>query len=522
MNPKIIKFSHEALSRLKETKNVGIQDAYGKFISDGLYSTETFGEVGTIERMNTFSYIKLNTKVITPYLFNIIKSLSNFYYEILRGQKYAIWNEKNHIFEPSDMSEGQTGYTFFIKHVKEIEWERTNSSKRDRKIELLKKYSDKLIISNFAVLPAGMRDLIEKNGKVEEDETNPIYRKIIMLSSMLEGTEEDSEANDEIRNKLQGYIHEYFEYVMRLESGKGGIIQSQWTKRSIKDGTRNVITASTIKPKNLLTDKNLGMNDTIVNMYQYCYAIGGKLIYLTNKNIMSKFIDHQSTSVELVNKKTGEWETVPVSPEIAKLATSKGIMSILKKLKKAKNIFKPISVGKKHNLLKIYDDGNQIEVVYNKAQEMSLNRNFIRPMTYMDFFSIITLPDSDDSVALMTRYPITQQGSIYPTLLFVRPTVDICVREIVINGTPYKIPNYPVMGSMLYNSMGIHPSKLGNLSADFDGDKLSLTIVQSTNAKQEIKDLLTRRLGYITVSGNWIDSLATDISSHVLKTLTGV
>ena len=75
---------------------------------------------------------------------------------------------------------------------------------------------------------------------------------------------------------------------------------------------------------------------------------------------------------------------------------------------------------------------------------------------------------------------------------------------------------------MLFTSIGIHPSKLSNAGADFDGDKFNLTIVQSLESIKEILSLLDKRIGYMTVSGDWVDSLATDISSHVLKTLTGV
>jgi hypothetical protein len=80
------------------------------------------------------------------------------------------------------------------------------------------------------------------------------------------------------------------------------------------------------------------------------------------------------------------------------------------------------------------------------------NKKHVRPMTLIDMVTLSVLKDSEDSVGLMIRYPIIQQGSIYPTNLYVRTTKE-GRRVVVLNENwedDYELQEYPIIDTNPY------------------------------------------------------------------------
>jgi len=528
MTPRFFKLTRDQLAVLKPITDLTTKDLSDSFTEDGFFSERIFGIYGTVERKETFAYIRLNTEIMSPQLFHVISKLSAFYLDIIHSRKFATWSVKKKIFEPSDFENGRTGYTFFVEHVNDIKWNETGSKTRKQKIDSLKKYADVLMLDNYVVIPAGIRDFITKDGKDTEDEINPIYRKLLGLTFLLANSDGFSSQNDIIRLKIQMTIQEIYEHLFRIQDGKGGFINNDWTKRGIVAGTRNVLTASTIKINDLKADKCLGINDSLVGLYQYGMGISTKLDYHLREKFFNRIIgDVTDEYMSLVNPKTMKFEMVRKNKKIVdKLNTVAGLEKfIIDRIKILDYTHKPVMIGK-YYLCKVYDDGRTFKVMFDEKVNRRITRNpelekFIRPITFVELLSIVLLPTVDGAMGLMTRYPITEQGSIYPTSLVLKTTIN--VREVTILDDEWGVDtvynNFPT-NSQIYTSMAIHHSKLGNLGADFDGDKLNLTILLTEEAKREALKLMMSRDFYVRPDGTWVNPLENKITGFVLKHIT--
>jgi hypothetical protein len=194
---------------------------------------------------------------------------------------------------------------------------------------------------------------------------------------------------------------------------------------------------------------------------------------------------------------------------------------ITSKLKIGSYLHEPVSLGS-NPICNIYDDGVNIRPMFDNIIPEGFNKKHVRPMTLIDMATLSVLKDSEDSVGLMTRYPITQQGSIYPTNLYIRTTTE-SRRVTVLNENwedDYELQEYPSIDANPYTSMSIDSSKLGNLGADYDGDKLALTILLMKDSIAEIKDLMKKRIFYVKPSGGYVNSIDDDITGHLLKHIT--
>lgn len=527
MKPDFFKITREDKRFLKPITSRNSLDVRDNMHEGGLFSLSIFGQIGTVERSTTFSYIKLNTSIISPVLFHEVAKLSAFYLSILRGSEFGIWNDEEKIFEPSNFEDGDTGYAFFVKHIKEIKWHRNTSKTRDQKIDMIEKYADVLMLSDFMVLPAGLRDYIVSDGKPTEDEINTIYRKLFGLCGLLEVSDGYSKENDAIRYKIQTVVQEVYNHLMLINMGKGGFIQNVWTKRSVMYGTRNVITGSTLEVTDDREDRTLGENDSMVGHYQYVKAIGTKSDYLLRSHFFNRiFGDGVEYTVPLVNPKTGKIELTELSKGqivmMAKLMTTDGLNKfVIDKLRINSYVHEPLKIGKNF-LCNIYDDGKVVRPMFDNIVPDGFDKKHIRPISLIELSSLSVLDDAKDAVGTMTRFPITQQGSIYPTNIYVRTTIR-SRKVTVLNDNweeLYKIREFPVRDENLYTSMSVDSSKLGNLGADYDGDKLVLNVVLLEESKKEIKELMTKRIFYVRPSGGYVNSIDDDIVGFVLKHVT--
>jgi hypothetical protein len=147
------------------------QGATKDFHEDGLYSTLTFGPIGTERRDETFSYIDLGVEILSPVIALTLFELKQLYREVMSGTRWAIWDDEQKDFlpaSPTDKGAG-TGYNFFVQKWQQITPKRTESLIRQQSIELIEKFRD-IALSRFViVLPAGLRDLeVGSNGRNDD------------------------------------------------------------------------------------------------------------------------------------------------------------------------------------------------------------------------------------------------------------------------------------------------------------------------------------------------------------------
>jgi hypothetical protein len=124
----------------------------------------------------------------------------------------------------------------------------------------------------------------------------------------------------------------------------------------------------------------------------------------------------------------------------------------------------------------------------------------------------------------VTRYPVTGQGSIYPSWPYVKTTVHSqSLKELDDQWQPTGniAKDFPIRGERFYNSVSPHYTKLRRLGADFDGDTVSFNVLYTEDAIQEIKDLLKSRRFYLDPTAGLAFSADNDVLNMVLAYMTG-
>lgn len=532
---KFLVITKDRLRMLKPTNVLDIRQVNSSsFHESGLFSTATFGRVGSKERDQTFSYINLNTTIFHPLYYRELCKLKSLYEGILTSNKYAIFDEKEKDFILSDPIEGRTGYLFFMKHFDQLEFKRNESKKRDGRIDFLEKYRDTCTYDRVMVLPAGLRDITENSmGRETEGEINPYYRRIIGASNSLVTNRTDTSLTDTSRAGIQTGFNNVFNHlasVLKGNSGKGGFIGGKWGKRGIATGTRSVITSVSTATKELGSDTSFGFNNSAVGILQAAKAQSPLVQHSVLKITSTIF---EGTRATLIDKNTLESEQAQVSSDDVDIwTTPTGIEKIINAFKTPSFRTQPCVVGSDYYLAlvwlgvvdgkpayRIVKGGDEIPEEFKKA-------GTLRPITYVELIYLSRLNEWKNDVYYVSRYPITGDDSIYPSYCFIRTTVDSETRYTLSDNWDIiedsKAGAYPILENASFqDSLSVHPARLPGLGGDHDGDKMSAIPVFTETSKKEVKDYLNSPEAYIDGDKKMIASSYVDSVERVLFNITG-
>lgn len=534
INVDLISVKENELSKLSgKIEESVIFDSTGKFHPKGLFSVEIFGPIGSELRNRLFGYIDLNIEILHPLIYYAIISLKSFYKDILAGNQLAIWDNNTKQFIKSNDIDSNTGYDFFFKHIKELKFEETGSYKREHLIKIFNKAieEDKYILRYHLVIPAGLRDYtIDSSGKPQEDEINSYYRKLISSSTIIDKNiaKKTPEIYDNARFILQENSLTIFNYFKNMLEGKSKLILGKWLTRKIFNTTRNVAT-SAIEKVNNINDKNrLGYNDTYVGLHQFLRTIVPKSIYeIKNKYIKDIFIENNNFAY-LTNVKTLKKETVnnyDIQKDYDLWSTFDGIEKVIANFGNIDLRHLPIYLNKgNHSLGLIYKD-NKYFKFFQDIDELpkEFSKDNVSLITFAEFLYLSVYHLDSKIPALLTRYPITGYGSIYPTYMKIKTTVESDIlTELDNNWQPTNniAYNFPIRNTEFFNTMSPHPSRLALLGADFDGDMLSLQALLTDEAIEEINKTLNSKEFYISPENKFYFSFEIDTLDAVLSYMT--
>lgn len=483
---------------------------------EGLFSTQIFGRVGSEERDTTFGQIKISVPVFDPTTFDILMSLKGLYPAIINEQKFAKFDDVEKDFVVSDPINGDTGYDFFFRHWHKIQFTRTNSDRRNIKIQMLEKYKDQATIESFVVLPAGLRDIeTNESGRLEENEINELYRRVLAASRVLNigTTSGDLRSLNAPRRSLQRAIQEVWQYLFDLVGGKRGYMAQRMASRRVFDGTRNVITAMDPIRAEIGVGDELNLNKTQVGIFQTAKGTRPLTIGILRRELMGHVFEDtpESTHAWLINPKDFSKVHVNVGHQLKDRWTTKdGLGRVLESFREDSLRQTALQIAGMYVGL-VYETESEYKIFYDITElPEGFARANVRPMTLTDFIYLNCVEEWQKCFAFPTRYPVAGAGSIYPTKLSLVSTVPAkqC-RRLNEHWEPsdFVVPSYPVMNAVYFDSMSVHSSRLEGLVADHDGDMCSLNYVFSDESKAELEDLLDQAETYLNPQGELKSSM---------------
>ena len=490
----------EQLKDMGEVTSLAIYESNSKvYDPKGLFSETIFGTRDTQLRMLKPGYIDLKMPIIHPFAYKILISLDPIFDKILSGKIKASFNTELGTF--IEDPKGSTGYEFFMQNIHKVQFTNSDSKSRSVSIEVvLKALRPENLIRYFYVLPAGLRDIEEDSkGRPTQDEINNLYSRMIMAVNGIRNNtiRENNYANyDPYRYRVQLIALDVFEYIKNILEGKRGFIQSKWASRGLMDGTRNVLTALPNVVSDLKDPNKISFNDTTVGLYQFVKSIMPLAVHEVHKYFIIGVANPMSNNVKVIDSKTLKttFKTANAKDKEA-WTTAQGLNNIFNKLRQdvVKNDY--AKLGEDYIAL-VEDKGKDIYVVKdtnNIPKEVNVNK--LRPITYGELLYISVAKVSKQSKATVTRYPVINLGSIYPSGVYLKSTAIGRRVKVHLDTEVLDLPEYPKDGEKYFGSVSSSVYHLQKLDGDFDGDcLLGLVHMRYVNKKVPKVDIIDRNI----------------------------
>ena len=252
---------------LQEITNANLPSLkYKTYDPDSIWSERIFGNLNSNRRKSTFGWVKLPVTCITPSAFNLVvsccdefyemdKSRTKYFYEIDKKTKKGTLTEA--LPEDVNYSDGKTGLSCIIEILKTVDFDHvTPRYGSSEKLNWVRSHISDLLIDQWLVLPAGLRDIniyTNSNRIVIESDINTYYSELINNRDYTPGS--DAEMDEVYYKTVQGTLNKIVTWTKNSNlKGKSGLFRSSILKKRIDFSARII----------LLSDPKIGMDEVIV------------------------------------------------------------------------------------------------------------------------------------------------------------------------------------------------------------------------------------------------------------------
>lgn len=520
----------------QEVKSTFITEPSSRqFHHEGVFSEDIFGQLNTPDRLSRFGYINLNTTIIAPVLFRMVKTLAPWHIDVMAGRQKAFFNHRTGELTKSNTDEGDTGYSFYIEIFPFIKFTESKSISRSEKIDVLNKTRKTGLYMSYLVEPAGLRDVMEdQSGRQTIEDINKLYIQLLAYTKSL-SSNPTSRIYDPIRFNIQSKAVEIYAYIDNLIDGKRGFLRGQFGHRNIALGTANVITATSYSANSPDDPQFLKPTDTRIGLYQCMKGNQPTIIhYLKTVFFNDTFgTDLDQTIIPLTDPKSLQLVYAEVTEEEREhFVNEDEIVSMISRYQSFDFRTQPVTVydvsGKKHYLRMLYDDGKNVSLFRSiddlKSFKPDFKSEYIRPMTYVDMFYMSSYPALLGKYCFITRYPVLGDGSCYPSGIHIATTTPARVVNFrdISGHSPFTLtlPEYPILGKPYVDGVSLASPRLAGLGADHDGDRVSVNFVLTEDANAEVAEYLDSPRSMVDTNANLISSSSTDLIDYALFALS--
>ena len=535
------------VNELAEIKNPLFFERANTPTADGLLSNEIFG-ISRDDRSTIFAYINLGgEEFMHPLLYKTWLRLDANVKNVLCEVENYTYDESKGKFVPDP--NGDTGLKFLKKTLTTKKLRKTDSMKRNKKIEFIEKYVDKLFIKNLIVIPAGFRDVdTESSGRVGVGEINKLYNSIIRDSNALRESEDFGlTLNGNLRYRIQENImkiYNWFIFGRDPVTGKDaqatglsrklGLIRRAGMKKSFDWGSRLVICTQNLR-KEGLKDIDIGIDEIGIPIAALCANLFPFMLYWIRRWFENNLSD--VTYITAVNPKTKKEERVQIEDWQMVYSDERIKKELDRFMHGMANRFIAIEAPideRKFPGVKAYMQFKGYGVPDDKAAQDIINGTTnaesypinARPLTWCDLIYMAALESSQDKMALVTRFPMDTYWNQFPAKIKVISTIQTI--PMMVNGHFY--PKYPKIeaGDINKNSSNMfidvalpNNVRLDSIGGDFDGDTISVKIPYSIEANDELRRSVDSKKHYISLGGvNQMKTIHEGVQSIYQLTMT--
>ena len=464
---------------------------------DGLLSYKIFGLPGEPARKLLYGYVNLNDKFVHPHVYKLLTTLKReIFRDIINGVGSFIVDNgelKRVIATDGDMkiktgAKVGTGTNFLYEIWDKLDFSVTPDTAQQTKevkqtLGILKK--DEVFVTKWLVIPAFYRDVDLNTNK--RNEYNTFYIRLLELASLIKAstTMFSLFSTTDAHKRIQQTLNDIYSlFVLNTVGGSKGFIQNNVIGKTTEYSARLVLSGADFNATNpaeaetSFTHSALPLSVTIKIFLPFvAYSLRQ---WFRNYFSGSDFVYYYDKDKTL--------QRIEVDP------TFDDILSI-KKLQKRVNLYEeskshrlePVTVrgldGKEYPLMYFY--GGELITANHLTRAGFLAEQtpkVLRPMNWTELFYIAAYEITKDKFIYITRYPIEDYNSIYPSMFNIIPTKKY--KKMIINGIEY--PRFPDFGEiankdyrkvtdselafLFSDTLKLFPSYLAQLKADFDGD----------------------------------------------------
>lgn len=427
---------------------------------------------------------------------------------------------------------GDNGIKFLKKIIKDIDFKKSNSDKRNIRTRFLEVYRDKLFIEDFVVIPAGYRDVdTEAGGRVGVGEINKMYNAILRdCKALKESDDYGLTLNGSLRGRIQDSIVKVYDFlafgrdpstgIESQASGlsrKLGLIRRAGMKKSFDWGSRLVICTQNLRKENL-DDLVVDIDSIGLPLAAICANYYPYMMFWLRQWFANQFSDEDDILGWDPKKKQAskvhikDWREYyndeRFKEELDRFmhGSSNRFIAIEAPVVEVDKVPKGARPYLMFKGMHITDESvrKRLEKGYGQPEEGYTFPIHERPLTWCDLIYRAAIDITRDKMTLVSRFPIDTYWNQYPAKIKVVSTIE--TTPMIIDNTYYK--EYP---SININDINKNTSnkfvdvalpnnvRLDSIGGDFDGDTVSSKAVFSIEANDELEKIIHSKRHYISL-----------------------
>lgn len=477
---------------------------------NGLVSYEIFGVPGTQERKINWGYINLNTYFITPHAFREFRRIytKNFTDFIKGTVEFGINSKTN---ELEKVSSGGTYITtgntikWLYDNWDKIYWPdkkacAVSTSMSRRFLKYVEK--DSIFCSKWPVMPAFYRDVDIQTRK--KNEINKFYIKLMNASAAIAPmiTMFGEKGSINMISMVQNILNELYDFVTKMTIGVHSLMNEHVLGKNIDYSSRMIITSTDINSETC-EDMETDFTHSAVPLH-------------TVINVFSPFIIHGMVNVIENNLLSGN-DFMLVKDEGTKSLRRVKLSTYWRQFISYDNVSKNIIRYSKDRSFRL--EKPMIETEEGPKPILMEEGDDIVELTWCELFYIVAEETVADKHVYITRYPIEDHNSTYPSKMNIIPSSKYLNRFGYKRYPDLRFADDKGIDHFFTDSLRLSPLYLACLQADFDGDQLNLQGVFTREANEEAEKRLTGLTNLVRVDGEPI-RVFKDLGSLALFSLT--